>query len=271
MAKALSENRRLTAASHNGDYKLNVRGIRLTKDGNLDSNNILSCDIESLSRLPDTAQEIQSIAAVLGATPAQDVYLGLRASEKQVKTMNLSDRRVIAFASHALVPYDLDGLDQPAIALSAPSVTGDDDDGLLTMGEIMELKLNADWVVLSACNTGAAQGAGAEAVSGLGRAFFYAGTRAILVSMWPVETTSAKELTTGIFRHQKENPNLPRSKAHQQSMLDLIEVTDIMGENGASLPAMPTPSSGPHSLSWVIMEWRTSIEVCRLKTQDPHR
>ena len=241
MSKALSENRGLTAERYNGDYKLNIRGIRLTKDGNLDSNNILSCDIESLGRLPDTAQEIQSIAAVLGATPEQDVYLGLRASEKQVKTMNLSDRRVIAFASHTLVPYDLDGLDQPAIALSAPSVTGDDNDGLLTMGEIMELKLNADWVVLSACNTGAAQGAGAEAVSGLGRAFFYAGTRAILVSMWPVETTSAKELTTAIFRHQRENPELPRSRTHQQSMLELIEAMDIRDENGAIIASYAHP------------------------------
>ena len=241
MLKAQSEDRGLNVAHQDGDYKLNVRGIRLTKDGNLDSNNILSCDIESLSRLPDTAQEIQSIAAVLGATSEQDVYLGQRASEKQVKTMNLSDRRVIAFASHALVPYDLDGLDQPAIALSAPSVTGDDNDGLLTMGEIMDLKLNADWVVLSACNTGAAQGAGAEAVSGLGRAFFYAGTRAILVSMWPVETTSAKELTTTIFRHQKENPEMPRSRAHQQSMLELIETKDIMGENGAIVASYAHP------------------------------
>ena len=133
--------------------------------------------------------------------------------------MDLSDRRVVAFASHALVPYDLDGLDQPAIALSAPSVTGDEDDGLLTMAEILDLKLNADWVVLSACNTGAAQGAGAEAISGLGRAFFYAGTRAILVSMWPVETTSAKELTTAIFRHQKENPGITNAQAHQMAML----------------------------------------------------
>ena len=65
-------------------------------------------------------------------------------------------RWVIAFPSHALVPCDLDGLDQPAIALSAPSVTGEDEDGLLTMGEVLKLKLNADWVVLSACNTGAA-------------------------------------------------------------------------------------------------------------------
>jgi CHAT domain-containing protein len=241
MLKAQSEDRGFNVAHQDGDYKLNVRGIRLTKVGNLDSKNILSCDIESLSRLPDTAQEIQSIAAVLGATSEQDVYLGQRASEKQVKTMNLSDRRVVAFASHALVPYDLDGLDQPAIALSAPSVTGDDNDGLLTMGEIMELKLNADWVVLSACNTGAAQGAGAEAVSGLGRAFFYAGTRAILVSMWPVETTSAKELTTGIFRHQRDNPEMPRSRAHQQSMLELIEAKDIMGENGAIVASYAHP------------------------------
>ena len=72
------------------------------------------------------------------------------------------------------------------------------------MGEIMKLKMNADWVVLSACNTGAADGAGAEAVSGLGRAFFYAGTRAILVSMWPVETTSARNLLTRLFQYQKQ-------------------------------------------------------------------
>ena len=101
----------------------------------------------------------------MGADLEQDVYLGERASESQVKNMNLSNRRVIAFASHGLVPGDLDGLDQPAIALSAPSVTGKEEDGLLTMGEIMMLNLNADWVVLSACNTGAAEGAGAEALS----------------------------------------------------------------------------------------------------------
>ena len=86
----------------------------------------------------------------------QDIFLRKRASERQVKTMDLSNRRVISFATHALVPGDLDGLDQPAIALSAPSVTGDNEDGLLTMGEVLKLKLNADWVVLSACNTGAA-------------------------------------------------------------------------------------------------------------------
>ena len=137
--------------------------------------------------------------------------------------MNLSNRKVIAFASHALVPGDLDGLYQAAVALSSPSVTGDNEDGLLTMEEVLKLKLNADWIVLSACNTGAANGGGAEAVSGLGRAFFYAGTRSILASMWPVETTSAKMLTTGLFRYQKENKKLSRVRAYQRSMLALID------------------------------------------------
>ena len=91
------------------------------------------------------------------------------------------------------------------------------------MGEILGLKLSADWVVLSACNTGAGEGAGAEAVSGLGRAFFYAGTRALLVSNWPVETTSAMALTTDLFRRQFEDPALARAQALRQAILALMD------------------------------------------------
>jgi CHAT domain-containing protein len=130
---------------------------------------------------------------------------------------------VVAFATHALIPGDLDGLSQPALAFCSPEVTGEKEDGLLTLGEILTLKLNADWVMLSACNTGAADGTGAEAVSGLGRAFFYAGTRAILASMWSVETTSAKKLTTGIFQYQKEDKSISRARTHQKSMIALID------------------------------------------------
>jgi CHAT domain-containing protein len=202
---------------------IQIRGIRITQTGNLDSETITTSHIGMLNRLPDTAEEIRSIAGATGADLDHDIFLGRRASEHKVKTMNLADRRIIAFATHALVPGDLDGLDQPALALCSPMVTGEKEDGLLTMGEILKLKLNADWVVLSACNTGAADGAGAEAVSGLGRAFFYAGTRAILVSMWPVETTSARKLTTGLFRYQQEDKRLSRARALQKSMLALID------------------------------------------------
>ena len=241
MAQALNEKKMHSDTNTDDIAKLYIRGIRLTKDGNLDNKKLVSCTIERLERLPDTADELLSIAEALGASPVRDVYLGQRASEKQVKSMDLSDRRVVAFASHALVPYDLDGLDQPAIALSGPSVTGDEDDGLLKMAEIMDLKLNADWVVLSACNTGAAEGAGAEAVSGLGRAFFYSGTRAVLVSMWSVETSSAKKLTTSIFRHQKENPGLSKAQAHQMAMLELIEGPGMRDEDGRIIASYAHP------------------------------
>jgi CHAT domain-containing protein len=241
LAQASNETKLYGSMATTDKGKLDIRGIRLTNDGSLDNQKLTSCTLEMLERLPDTADELISIAEALGANPVQDVYLGPRASENQVKSIDLSDRRVVAFASHALVPYDLNGLDQPAIALSAPSVTGDEGDGLLTMAEILDLKLNADWVVLSACNTGAADGAGAEAVSGLGRAFFYAGTRSLLVSMWPVETTSAKKLTTSLFRHLKDNPGLTKAQAHQRAMLELIDGPGMIDEDGRTIASYAHP------------------------------
>ena len=83
---------------------------------------------------------------------------------------------------------DIQDLAEPALALTIPKELNDADDGLLTASEIAQLKLNADWVVLSACNTIAGDKPGAEALSGLARAFFYAGARALLVSHWAVET-----------------------------------------------------------------------------------
>ena len=183
-----------------------------------------SSTLAQLARLPDTAEEIQSIAQVLKADPAGDVFLGRSASEKNVKSGLLANRRIVMFATHGLVPGDLDGLTQPALALSAPEVTGNaDEDGLLTMEEILGLKLNADWVVLSACNTASGDGAGSEAVSGLGKAFFYAGARSLLVSNWPVETVSARLLTTKLFEQQAANPTLSRAEALRGTMLDLID------------------------------------------------
>ena len=222
---------------------LRVRGIRKTakKDATLEDQT--SVQLIQLGRLPDTAEEVRGIAGMMGADPEGDVFLGRRASEQQVKKADLFDRNVIVFASHGLVPGDLDGLLQPAIALSSPDVVGDPgEDGLLKMDEILQLKLNADWVVLSACNTGAADGAGAEAVSGLGRAFFYAGSRALLVSMWSVETTSAKLLTTGLFQYQREDRSLSRARALQKSMIHVMD-TQVLKEpeSGQSVAACAHP------------------------------
>jgi CHAT domain-containing protein len=198
------------------------RGLPLRRRSRPDTSATTSAQFGQLPRLPDTADEISSIATALKAD-VSDVFLGIRANEQVVKSMNLADRRIIVFATHGLVPGDLDGLTQPALALSAPDIAGVSGDGLLTMDEILGLRLDADWVVLSACNTAAGSGAGSEALSGLGRAFFYAGTRALLVSNWPVESTSARLLTTDLFRRQADDPNVTRAEALRKSMLALVD------------------------------------------------
>ena len=200
---------------------IKTRGLRLRAAPKTTEMN--SAELARLPRLPDTAEEVESIAVALNANLTESVFLGREANEDRIKTMNLSGYKVLAFATHGLVPGDLNGLVQPALALTSPQVSGGSEDGLLTMGEILGLKLDADWVVLSACNTGSGQGAGAEAVSGLGRAFFYAGTRALLVSNWPVETTSAKALTTDLFKRQADDPGLTRAQALRQAMVGLID------------------------------------------------
>lgn len=225
--------------------EMNVRGIRITQNADLDSGGANSVTLADLSRLPDTADEIKGIAGSVGADPTTDVFLGAQASETKVKAMDLTGKRIMAFATHALVSGDLDGLDQPALALSSPLVTGEAGDGLLTMEEVFRLKLNADWIVLSACNTGAAEGAGSEAVSGLGRAFFFAGARAILVSMWPVETTSAARLTTGIFRHQQAEQTLSKAGAVRAAMLELIESRSMVDAKTGK-----TVASYAHPMFW---------------------
>lgn len=177
-----------------------------------------------LAPLPDTADELKEIAQVTGAVPDRDLFLGTRATESNVKSSDLSRYRIVVFATHGLKPGELKGLDQPALALSNPTLVEDaNNDGFLTLEEVLGLKLNAEWVVLSACNTASADGDGSEAVSGLGRGFFYAGARSLLVSNWAVETVSARMLTTGLFKQQASHPDMHRAEALRQSMLDVMQ------------------------------------------------
>ena len=95
-------------------------------------------------------------------------------------------------------------------------------DGLLTADEILGLRLDADWVVLSACNTASADADAAEAVSGLGRAFLYAGARALLVTNWAVDSAAARLLTSELFRSQAADPSLSRAEALRRAMVTLM-------------------------------------------------
>ena len=202
--------------------QLATRGLPLKLRSGPKTAGVSSAELALLPRLPDTSIEIEEIAKVIGAEP-DDVFLNRKASVKQVMSMDLSNRKVLMFSTHGLVPGELDGLSQPALALSSPEVTGDSDDGLLTMDRIIGLKLNADWVILSACNTASGEGAGSEAVSGLGRAFFFAGTKALLVSNWPVDSLASRQLMTDLFKRQQQNKSLQKSEALKQAMQAQID------------------------------------------------
>jgi len=177
--------------------------------------------VRELTPLPDTADELRAIAKVLGAT-ADAINLREAASETRVKAAPLKDYRVIQFATHGLVAGDLSGLAEPALVLTPPPVASEADDGLLTASEIAALRLNADWVVLSACNTASGANEGAEALSGLARAFFYAGARALLVSHWAVYSQAATEITTTTFAALAAAPKAGRAEAFRGAMLALI-------------------------------------------------
>jgi CHAT domain-containing protein len=238
--QAAEAEKKVVMASADGNANVS-RGAPLHRRSSPKTQGINSADLAQLPRLPDTADELRSIAAALQADPAKTLHLGKDANEKNVKSIDLSNAKVVAFATHGLVPGELDGLTQPALALSAPQVADADGDGLLTMEEILALKLDADWVVLSACNTGAGAGAGAEAASGLGRAFFYAGTRAILVTNWSVHSQSARELVTDLFRRQAQSAGVGRGEALRQAMLALIDGKGFTNDKGDTLFAYAHP------------------------------
>lgn len=179
----------------------------------------------SLSPLPDTADELRHVAERLGADGTK-LRLGATATERDVKSARLENYRVVYFATHGLVAGDLEKLGstaaEPALALTVPSTASDIDNGLLTASEVAQLKLNADWVVLSACNTAAGDKPGAEALSGLAKSFIYAGARALLVSHWPVVSSAAVTLTSQIFDARAKDANLGKAEALRRSMLALI-------------------------------------------------
>ena len=186
--------------------------------------------VSTLCPLPDTAHELKCVAKSLGAAPAV-IHTGMQATETLVKDASgkgtLEHYRIVHFATHGLLAGETQQIDktlaEPALVLSPPASPLSDDDGLLTASEVAQLKLNSDWVILSACNTAAGDRPGAEALSGLTRAFFYAGTRSVLVSHWPVNSTAAVELTTGAFTAMNKDKRIGRSEAMRRSIAVLVE------------------------------------------------
>jgi CHAT domain-containing protein len=187
--------------------------------------------IRSQAPLPETADELCAVARSLGAKE-DSVYLGEKATETTIKGLSasgaLAQSRVVHFATHGLLAKETGFVTaskvEPALILTPPAKPSEDDDGLLTSSEVAQLKLDADWVVLSACNTaaGGTDDLNAQALSGLARAFFYAGARALLVSHWAVDSGATVNLITKVFEEIKADAKLGRAEGLRRSMLALI-------------------------------------------------
>ena len=188
--------------------------------------------VRQFSPLPETADELCDIARRLGV-PESEILLGASATETGLKDLSeqgrLADYAVVHFATHGALAGQVQGSTEPGLVLTPPAKGTSDpkslerDDGFLTASEIAALKLDADWVILSACNTAGGAGESAEALSGMARAFFYAGARTLLVSHWEVGSDAAVKLSTRAFAELKSNPGIGRAEALRISMRELIE------------------------------------------------
>ena len=207
--------------------------------------------------LPNTAIELRAVAASLGASEAS-VITGPMFSEENIGKLDLAEYRIVYFATHALLPYQLTCWSEPLLIASKPVSSSETSDGLLSASEILDLKLDADLVVLSACDTGGpGASTGGESLSGLARAFFYAGARSMLVTHWSIPDQPTVDLMIGTFRGLQSS-NLTLAEALRKSQMALIADEDlahplswaaftVVGDGGQRLAAvgasLPTSSS----------------------------
>lgn len=173
-------------------FAMGDRGV--AKPGAVPANRALrgvAAGIPDLATLPGSEAELRAIASSIGAADPV-ILLGEGATESALRGASIVPGGVLAFATHALVSGEVEGLREPALVLTAQG----QDDGLLTASEISRLNLPARWVLLSACNTAAGSGADAPGLSGLAQAFMLAGAGHILATHWPIRDDVAGGITT---------------------------------------------------------------------------
>jgi CHAT domain-containing protein len=208
-------------------------------------------DIRRQLPLPETADELCEVARDLNVDPATHLYIGAKATEAEVKELSndgtLAKFKIVHFATHGALAGQLSPNAEPGLILTPHDRASEVDDGYLTASEIAALRLDADWVILSACNTAAGGARDAEALSGLARAFFYAGARSLLVSHWEVNSNSTVKLITKAIAELKASPKIGRAEALRRSMISVIDTGKpyeahpafwapfvLVGEGGAS-------------------------------------
>lgn len=202
------------------------RGVRTSGASRVYSRDAFSNanQIWSFAPLPETRYALYAMADILQAGP-DDVHLQAQASETGVKRLDLSDYRVLAFATHGFMADDFKGLAEPALVFTPPQRGSDQDDGLLTASEIAQLKLNSDLVILTATSTASDDGTpNAEGVSALARAFFHAGDRAVLATHWAIPSDATLKLVTRTLRERSRGAG--NAEALRRAMLPLMNAED---------------------------------------------
>lgn len=176
--------------------------------------------LRSMARLPGTAIELENMRNALDA-PENSIWLGERATEAAVKEADLSGAAILAFATHGLMAGEISDFAEPGLVFTPPDTATALDDGYLAASEVSALRLDADWVILSACNTATGDGGSSQGLSGLARAFFYAGARNLLASYWPVNDEVAARLTVRTIALRQADGELSRASAFQQAMREV--------------------------------------------------
>jgi CHAT domain-containing protein/tetratricopeptide (TPR) repeat protein len=190
-------------------------------------------DLDFLRRqlpLPDTVEELCAVAKAFGLSN-EDILLGAKAREAIIKNLNesntLATYRIVHFATHGAIAGQVAGTNLPGLILTPPDSATDKDDGYLSSSEVAGLRLDADWVILSACNTAAGGSEDADALSGLARAFIYAGARALLVSHWAVNSAATVRLITSAVGATASDKKLGRAEALRRAMLGMIDKGEL--------------------------------------------
>jgi tetratricopeptide (TPR) repeat protein len=160
-----------------------------------------------LDRLPETGKLAKKLRRMFKKS---DSLIGLRATKKNLKDLDLTGYRHLVFATHGLLSGKVSGLMEPALALAREPGTKERE-AFLSLSEAMRLKLNADVVALTACVTGLGKEVAGEGVMGMGRAFQYAGAKSVLVSLWSVAESSTTKLVSRFFTHLKAGTDKVKS------------------------------------------------------------
>jgi CHAT domain-containing protein len=176
-----------------------------------------------LPRLTFAPRELEAARKLAGGSPSDELTAGAFTVDA-VRRAGLQDYRILHFATHALLPAELRCQNEPAIVASAPPGAADASGALLTAGDIAALNLDADLVIISACNSAGPGGvSGGESLSGLTRAFFYAGARTVLATHWSISDQSAEFLVAGTLRRLREGTDGGPAGAMRAAQLAMLE------------------------------------------------